>query len=156
MKTFNEFYNLKIQEQFGGKPAIKVNFQNLNFGYRRPVYVKPFSPDDPPDVSHSELQNGSYSGNVEIPIHGDAKDAAAKNNMNLKEFIDHVVHLNNEDELYQKFVDDSHLHLYDIYNAEFDGKLPSTEEIPEGLYEAINENILDKLLNNQYEVIYAW
>lgn len=156
MKTFREFFEIKLQEQgYGSKPAIKVSFSNLSFGYKQPIYKPSLSDMDTPDVSHSETRSGKYSGMVEIPVQGDAKDQAAKMKMNLQEFIEHVANIDTNEELYQKFIDDAKLHLYDLYNADFSGQLPPGEEIPDGLYEAVDEAMLDKFKKGEFEVIYA-
>lgn len=156
MKTFREFFEIKLQEQgYGSKPAIRVSFSNLSFGYKQPVYKPTFSQMEEPDVSHVETRSSKYSGMVEIPIQGDAKDQAAIKKMNLKEFIEYVANLDTKEELYEKFIDDAKLHLYDLYNADFSGKLPPGDEIPDGLYEAVDEAMLDKFQKNDFEVIYA-
>lgn len=156
MKTFREFFEIKLQEQgYGSKPAIRVSFSNLSFGYQQPVFKPKFSQMDKPDLSHTESRSGKYSGMVEIPIQGDAKDQAAKMKMNLKEFIEHVANLDPNEELYQKFIEDAQLHLYDLYNADFSGEMPPGDKVPDGLYEEIDRAILDKFQKNDFEVIYA-
>jgi hypothetical protein len=157
MKTFRDFLNNKINEAAGDRPAIRVVVNAMSFPYEEDFYEPGYSPEkDRGERSdsfsmYSEGRNGTFSGSVVIPL-------SQKGIIELQRQSDGNLGSNGIKDFFSSLGGEAVLekNLLDLRDAEFGGtfrpNIDHLEEYPDGLYEALEGELTDKIDNNQYEV----
>jgi hypothetical protein len=161
MRSFRDFLLSKNESVNSSDSSIKVSFEDLPYSFIATMPSQYYDRAknqffvDKDVMSHKETHQDLYTGSVIIPFSQSFLEAAKSKNLNEKEFIAYLTGLQTDNDMYEKYIDDMKNNTFDIYNAEFDGKIVEGDQIPEGIYDSVIEKMADKLSTGNYEVLNA-
>jgi hypothetical protein len=157
VKTFKDFLNMKLNETAGDKPAIRIVVNAMSFvyaqDYSEPGYVPEKDIGDRSDalLNYSEEKEGTFSGSIVIPL-------SQKGIMELQKQSDGNLGSNGMKDFFSDLGGETVLqkNFLDLRDAEFGGtfrpNIDRLDEYPDGIYESLEGELIDKINNNEYEV----
>lgn len=156
MKSFREFMEDKMNEAADSVPAIKLNSVSFSFPFTETFYEPGYAPEldrgerSDSGVAGTEESSGMFAGDITIPLEQKTVlDIRAKNQGRLGE--------EGVKDYLSNAGGDMAVELLDMKNADFAGtfkpNIDDMDSYPEGLYEALAEEVAKRVDNKIFEVI---
>jgi hypothetical protein len=131
--------------RMGSKPALQINIRPPGLYF---TYVKEYETGSMSDIDKREVP-GRFVGSITVPVTQLAVRSAQERNMDLGAFFHGIA---KGDPSLARFFDEPK-HLVSLDYADFDGLSSDVEEIPQSLYDEVDENFWKVIGSSDFKVI---